>query len=143
MSLRYENVCGQYLFVTRQNIYLFKCKSGIHADTRKRSCICIIRLLSSGSEKGFKPWVVYACTRARITVRRWAPDWPLVANGGPTAREVDVRTPRQHSDSSRSFLVVSATGSARGPGREHRPRNAPPQKKNFSLRSLIAILEKF
>jgi len=37
----------------------------------------------------------------------------LVANVGPTAREVDVRTPRQHSDSSRSFLVVSATGSPR------------------------------
>lgn len=43
--------------------------------------------------------------------------------GGPTAREVDVRTQRQHSDSSRSFLVVSATGSVRS-ARESRREKA-------------------
>lgn len=98
-----------------------------YLSTRKKCCTCIIRLSLSSSHWGArKGSSCGSCThvRARITVRRWAPDWPLVANGGPTAREVDVRTPRQHSDSSRSFLVVSATGSAHGSGREHHPRNA-------------------
>lgn len=40
--------------------------------------------------------------------RRIGRSWRTTRRDGPIAREVDVRTPRQHSESSRSFLVVSA-----------------------------------
>lgn len=80
------------------HLYYVRCTKVLYSSTNRSYIVHDI------GRRGFKPWLAYACMgttyRSPIAERR------------ADCREVDVRTPRQHSDSSRSFLVVSATGSA-------------------------------